>query len=82
MYGVQLLGGQHQGQLIQLGLHTQLLGHQVGCGSVGVGDGRLGHRDIVQGQNVRIIVQSACLSHFQGGRFFAQTLAAQFGDLV
>ena len=82
MHGVQFFRRQHQSQLIQLGLDAQLLGHQLRRCTVGVGDRRLGHRDIIQRQNVRIIVQSSGLGHLQGGGLFAQALAAQLGDLV
>ena len=57
VYG--LVGGQLAVQLVQLGFDLQLLAQQIRRSTVGIGDRRLRHRDILQRQDARIVVQRA-----------------------
>ena len=61
VYGLHLVGGQLAVQLVQFGFDLQLLAQQIRRSTVGIGDRRLGHRDILQRQDARIVVQRAGL---------------------
>ena len=82
MHGLHLISGQFSCQLIQLCLDLQLLTQHFRRSTVGIRDRCLGHRDILQRQDIRVIVQSAGLCQRQLVFLAAHLARHGFGDLV
>ena len=82
MHSLHLIGGQFSCQLIQLCLDLQLLTQHFRRSTVGIRDRCLRHRNILQRQDIRVIVQSAGLCQRQLVFLAAHLARHGFGDLV
>ena len=81
-HGVHLVRRQLADQLVGLCLDLQLLAQQFRRSTVGIGDRRLGHRDILERQHVRVVIQRAGLGQSQLAFLAADPVGHGFCDLI